>query len=36
MMVTVQRMEMRKVARRDDANCSLVKTGWRLCGFMVA
>ena len=26
----------RKVAWRDDASCSCVNTGWRLCGFMLA
>ena len=27
---------LREVAHRDDANCLLVKTGWKFSGFMVA
>ena len=26
----------RNVVQRDDASCSCVNTGWRLCGFMLA
>ena len=37
MMGTARRMgTLREVARRDNANCSLVKTGRKLCGFTVA
>ena len=35
MMVMAQRMGMlRDVAQRDDANCLLVKTGWKLCCYL--
>ena len=37
MMIAARRVGMeRNVAQRDDASCSCMNIGWRLCGFMLA
>ena len=37
MMIAVRRVGTeRNVAQRDNASCSCMNTGWRLCGFMLA